>query len=147
MLYEVRGDLLAASPIVIAHGCNCRGVMGAGIARQIREAYPAVYEHYRRACREGSFRPGTCQLVWVEPGRAVANLASQDGYGRTGVHANPFWIGEAVRELKERLRRERLGEFAISRIGCSLGGLDWARDVRPLLVGAARDIDIYVYSR
>lgn len=28
----------------IIHGCNCQNTMGSGIARQIREKYPAAYE-------------------------------------------------------------------------------------------------------
>lgn len=39
MLKEFRGDLLVAPHRVIAHGCNLVGVMGAGIAKAIREAY------------------------------------------------------------------------------------------------------------
>lgn len=28
---------------VLVHGCNCQNVMGAGVARQIREVFPAAY--------------------------------------------------------------------------------------------------------
>ena len=36
MIYEVKKDLLTSEGI-IAHQANCRGVMGAGVAKQIKE--------------------------------------------------------------------------------------------------------------
>ena len=32
----------------LAHGCNCLGSMGAGIATGFRDRYPAMYAEYRR---------------------------------------------------------------------------------------------------
>lgn len=41
------GDLLAQRGILV-HGCNCMGVMGAGVADLIRRKYPAAYKAYKR---------------------------------------------------------------------------------------------------
>jgi len=48
----VSGDLFANASSVqaFAHGCNCAGAMGAGIAVGFRTRYPAMYEEYRRRC-------------------------------------------------------------------------------------------------
>ena len=43
------GDLLEAAEPVIVHGCNAQGSMGAGVARAIRDRYPAAYAAYRAA--------------------------------------------------------------------------------------------------
>lgn len=44
----IKGDLIKHAQggnfNIIAHGCNCHNTMGSGIARQIREQYPAAYE-------------------------------------------------------------------------------------------------------
>ena len=45
------GDLLQASVDIIAHGCNCQQIMGAGIAKYISQIYPEV----RRADRHFLF--------------------------------------------------------------------------------------------
>ena len=39
MLKERKGNLLQADTPMIAHQVNCQGVMGAGIARQIRKDF------------------------------------------------------------------------------------------------------------
>lgn len=48
MLIHRKGNLIdlaeAGEFDVIVHGCNCLNTMGAGIAREIRERYPAAYE-------------------------------------------------------------------------------------------------------
>ena len=35
---------------IICHQVNCQGVMGSGIAKQVREKYPNVYNSYKKAC-------------------------------------------------------------------------------------------------
>ena len=47
--YYKNKSLLDLSPnIVICHQVNCQGVMGAGIAKQIRARWPEVYEDYKK---------------------------------------------------------------------------------------------------
>ncbi len=45
---RIEGDLIRLANLghfdVIIHGCNCFCTMGAGIAKAIREQYPAAYE-------------------------------------------------------------------------------------------------------
>ena len=47
MLKQVQGCLLSLARAgefdIVVHGCNCFCVMGAGIAKQIREEYPEAY--------------------------------------------------------------------------------------------------------
>src|SRR5262249_34840272 len=49
----VSGDLFdnAHDAQAFAHGCNCQGSMGAGIAKTFRSRYPEMYEEYRRRCK------------------------------------------------------------------------------------------------
>src|SRR5262245_45723785 len=49
----VAGDLFTNAHAVqaFAHGCNCQGSMGAGIATGFRDRYPAMYEQYRARCK------------------------------------------------------------------------------------------------
>lgn len=50
MIKIVKGDILQASEDIIGHQVNCQGVMGAGLAKQIRNKYPHVYDEYRKLC-------------------------------------------------------------------------------------------------
>ena len=49
----IAGDLFAnrVGAQALAHGCNCPGSMGAGIAVGFRDRYPEMYAEYRRRCK------------------------------------------------------------------------------------------------
>lgn len=54
MIKERKGDLLQADTPMIAHQVNCQGVMGAGIARQIRKDFLTAgqYREYQQLCKK-----------------------------------------------------------------------------------------------
>ena len=51
MIKIVDGDLLQANIPLIAHQTNCLGVMGAGIAKAIKNKWPDVYTQYKDLCK------------------------------------------------------------------------------------------------
>src|SRR5207248_2480180 len=82
----VKGDLFANrhKAQAQAHGCNCRGSMGAGIATGFRGRYPQMYEEYRRRCKAQprDFNLGDAWLWKAEGPPWVFNLGTQEGYWR-----------------------------------------------------------------
>ena len=62
---EVRGDiitLLKEKKIdVLIHGCNCMGIMGKGLAKQIKETFPEAY----KIIKKGNY-PGMINAVLIE---------------------------------------------------------------------------------
>ena len=46
MIHHVKGNLLDSNCDYICHQVNCQGVMNSGVAKQIREKWPEVYESY-----------------------------------------------------------------------------------------------------
>jgi O-acetyl-ADP-ribose deacetylase (regulator of RNase III) len=82
----IKSDLFSTLDDYIAHGVNCIGVMGAGVARTIKEKYPKAYEDYVEFCR-GKNKPGLLGLVKasVQPdGKVILNCFTQEMYGRDG---------------------------------------------------------------
>ena len=58
------GDIFATLGVsAFAHGCNCAGAMGKGIAVSFRERWPKMYEEYRRRCKAGEFKLGDV-FIW-----------------------------------------------------------------------------------
>jgi O-acetyl-ADP-ribose deacetylase (regulator of RNase III) len=125
----VAGDLFAGAhrPAVLAHGCNCQGSMGAGIAVQFRERYPAMYEAYRAMCQASprQFNPGDAWL-WREDGEPrVFNLATQERYWRG--RATYEWLESALRAMREQADAEDVTRLAMPRVGAGPGGLSWTK--------------------
>lgn len=143
MLFEVEGDVFNSPLQVMAHGVNCRGTMGKGIALSVKLCYPAAFKAYRAKYAKEGWHPGDVQIVKLGE-RWVANCATQEGYAPY-YGATPEAIETALGKLIELLKKEGLKSFAMPRIGCSLGGLTWG-EVRPIIEKLATDFDIYVYS-
>lgn len=58
----IKGNILkifesSPEPMVMAHGCNCQGAFGSGIAGQIRNAFQEVYLDYARYVRFSGLTP------------------------------------------------------------------------------------------
>lgn len=146
------GDLMEADEIAIAHGCNCQGMMGAGVARLVRAKYPDAYDAYKRACDNGMFRVGAALPVWntpdVVPDRLVYNLGTQRF---PGSDATAWGVFLSFANLAEHAYTIALHEVAIPRIGAGIGGLNWNHDVEPAINEAIRrsshpNLSVIVYG-
>lgn len=143
MIEEVTGDLFVSHLPALAHGCNCRGVMGAGIARQFAEFWPSMYFEYRRRCDHGEFGLGSVMTYRTASGLVVFNLGTQLDPGPT---ASLDAVGESVSSMVRQAKDMSLPAIGMPRIGCGIGGLDW-RDVRSMLqLCAVPQVRLVVYT-
>ena len=125
----VSGDLFDNEHEVraFAHGCNCQGSMGAGVAKSFRARYPQMFEEYRRRCKAEPrlFNLGECWL-WEAEGRPwVFNLGTQEGFWRS--RASYEAIETALGEMRRQADAEGITSIAIPRIGVGFGGLSWKK--------------------
>jgi O-acetyl-ADP-ribose deacetylase (regulator of RNase III) len=97
-----QGDLFADEAIsALAHGCNCTGSMGRGIAVEFRKRWPDTYNAYRAECKVGRLRPGTV-FVWDAPDRTIFKLATQPRPGPSAkLEFVDVSINEAVRSTSQ----------------------------------------------
>lgn len=112
------GDLVRSDELTIAHGCNTAGVMGAGIAKQIREEIPQAYFEY---INEMPHPLGSAQYVWTGT-RSVFNLMTQR---QPGPDARYGAITMAFANMAEIMYHQGLDRVAIPRIACGIGALVW----------------------
>lgn len=59
-----------------AHGCNCAGAMGKGIALDFKVRFPKMYEEYKVRCKNGTFSLGDV-FVYSSPPFTVFNLGHE----------------------------------------------------------------------
>jgi len=67
--------------IVIPHCCNNLGVMGAGVAKSLKEKWPSITFNYMAAMKEHGLKNWLGELFFehVEDDICVANMIGQDG--------------------------------------------------------------------
>lgn len=122
----VTGNLFDfADTHAIAHGVNCMGVMGAGIAAEFARRYPEMRAYYSHVCRMRALHPGT-MLPWMESNyyeqreQHVLNCASQF---LPGAEARLDFLSRSL-SLAAAYCNARGLKLAIPEIGCGIGGLD-----------------------
>lgn len=129
------GDIFKVEGVTsYAHGCNCLGSMGKGIALQFKSKFPAMYRTYRQICQRGKYRPGDVYDYDYGNGH-IYNLATQVGVGRC---AKLEYIKEAVRNMCERAVADNVEAIALPAIGAGIGGLKW-KDVKNVISEIADD--------
>ena len=85
MITFKQGNLLESNCDIICHQVNCKGVMGAGIAKQIKDKWSNVYIEYKDFVIINKYNRnkllGCCYPVKVNAYQYVMNLFCQDNYG------------------------------------------------------------------
>lgn len=123
----VKGDLLQATEDIICHQVNAQGVMGAGLATEIKKQYPEAFERYRELClreNKGKHLLGTCQIVKSKD-KYIANIFGQHKFGRNGVFTEMDALKKAFYSLKIRAQKYNLSVAIPYKFGCGLAGGDW----------------------
>lgn len=147
------GNLLNTNINIIAHQVNCQGVMGAGVAKQIKEKYPAVYKDYRRLCEDTSNKMdllGTCLISIEKENKMICNLFGQYNYGRNGTYTNTSYLSSAILLMINMLEQiynikdKTHPQLVIAipyKIGCGLGGGNW-EEVKTIFENIERSYNV-----
>jgi O-acetyl-ADP-ribose deacetylase (regulator of RNase III) len=126
-IHYLSGDLFANEhhAQALAHGCNCQGAMGAGIAVEFRRRYPAMYAEYRRRCKAipRQFNVGDVFLWKSESQPWVLNLATQEHY--RGMRATYAGVEQALTAMRALADAEGIRGIGLPRLGAGHGGLAW----------------------
>lgn len=145
------GDVLNSGEPAIAHGCNTVGVMGAGIAKQVRQEHPEAFHVYANACDMGRFRLGSALPVFSSPaghpGVWIYNLGTQRQPGRD---ASTWGVFLSFANMAEDTAVRKIDRVAIPRIGCGIGGLTWTEveaNIEPAIeLSSNPNLTIVVYD-
>lgn len=132
-------DILGNSPFsldYIVQQVNCKGVMGAGLAKQIRARWPGIYAPYVEICRNKGTQAMGTMFPYATPdnGPTICNCFAQDGYGRDRQYTSYEHLRESLRQVKEyaSVPKYFLGTRIPESIGiphglgCGLAGGDWS---------------------
>lgn len=125
----VKGDLIRMAKEgqfdVIVHGCNCFQTMGAGIARQVAEAFPEALAADKETVWGHRDKLGSCSRAIITRGLTqfvIVNGYTQFRYGRCGIKVRGFAVKAIMASVKKLYSGRRI---AYPKIGCGLGGGEW----------------------
>ena len=131
------GNLLDVTTGVLVHGCNARGVMGAGVAKAVKARYPGAYAAYHHAYEECGLSVGQVIAYPVPNGNGslelvIANAIIQDGYGTDRRQVDYAGVERAFVQVEHIARTFGFQDVHFPLIGCGLAGGDW-RVIEPII--------------
>ena len=128
-----KGDLVRKAQAgefdVLVHGCNCFCTMGAGIAKTIKQAFPAAYQADLATPAGDKAKLGTYSTAQVEvevEGKRLTIVNAYTQYQWRGPGPNVDY--EAIRQVFSRIKQAFAGQrIGYPAIGAGLAGGDWTR--------------------
>lgn len=121
----IRGDVTLGNEEVMAHGCNCRGAFGSGVAAAVKNKWPEVVKEYKEFVSVEKL--GQIQQVLTESGKIIVNMFTQLNYGRSGIFVDYGAIENCFKLLREWAEWEGVKAIGIPMIGAGLAGGDWKK--------------------
>jgi hypothetical protein len=119
----IEGDVLSIEKGIAVHFCNIEGIMGSGLAKQVKRKYPSVNIRYVDSQRN----PGSFTLCNPRPDFYVCNMITQDLQGK-GTRMD--WVEQGLKNLNNFLQTSTIyqkhpndGSFLYFpySVGCGLG--------------------------
>lgn len=124
----INQDILTVESGVICQQVNCQGVMGSGLAKQIRDKWPNVYSSYiafSNRWNNDFQRLGSVNLVHISEKLIIANCFGQLNYGYDGKRYTDYAaLNDCFCFLSSR-RELDLDIYFPYLLGCDRGGADW----------------------
>lgn len=138
-----RGDIFKIDGVKnYAHGCNCAGAMGKGIAIQFKKRFPIMYKRYKELCDSGAFSLGDVFLYDYGSGY-VFNLGTQISWK---TKAEIKAIEQCLEKMLAIAVDKRISKIGLPKIGSGLGGLNWL-DVKEVIERTSnkyKNIELFV---
>lgn len=112
-------------PRLLLHVVNCQGVMGSGIAKEIKERIPDAFSVYSATHDSGELKLGS-----ISTSSGVVNMAAQINYGRGHRQLNYGALASCLHQVSERISwtkeyMDATKVFVPYLIGCDRAGGDW----------------------
>jgi O-acetyl-ADP-ribose deacetylase (regulator of RNase III) len=142
MINTNSGNALDIKKGVIIHGCNSHGIMGSGIALEIKKRWPKVFDIYLQKWQEvrSNGQPhlplGSFTWAQVDENKYIVNAITQKDMGRDPkrLYVNYEALENAFASLLTSELSEQIKLYGVHfpLIGCGLGNGKWS-EVEPLI--------------
>ncbi len=129
MLKEIKGNLLNACEDVIAHQVNCKGVMGAGVAKQIKQNLMTTdsFSEYCNLCKTMSANVLLGSNHWCKAynGKDIVNMFGEDIPTGKKLDTNYNALNSCLLLLMKKAKEHSKSIALPGYLGCGLAGGDW----------------------
>ncbi|MDD0847698.1 macro domain-containing protein [Campylobacter sp. 46490-21] len=126
MLEIKRGNIFTSKAQTIVNTVNCEGVMGAGIAFELRLRHPKMFKKYKEFCKQNAIKIGT---LWIY------NLSKDENANYAKILAFPTktswklpskeeYLHAGLSKFIKTYEEKGIESIAFPLLGASRGGID-----------------------
>lgn len=143
MIRFTKGNIFTSDTEAIVNPVNCVGVMGKGLALELKKRFPDNFEEYKKACEAKLLSPGkmlTYEASKDTSPRYVINFPTKDHWRQA---SKLVYVESGLISLRDEIKRLGIKSIALPALGCGLGGLDWEL-VKPAIEIILDDVECEV---
>lgn len=145
---EIKGNIFKAKTQAIVNPVNIMGIMGAGIALQVKKKFPEVFESYKKACYDKSIINRGYHVYRIRDQdnlEYIINLPTKKHYFEMSDY---FSIEKSIETLISIIYSMEIRSISIPALGCGCGGLNWniVRTIIKSKMEILENVSIYLYS-
>src|SRR5882672_1596604 len=129
MITYVRGNIFESPAQTLVNTVNTVGVMGRGVAVEFKRLYPEMFKAYREHCERGDLAIGRLFFYRTEH-KSVLNFPTKKHWRQP---SRPEYIEEGLKTFAQTYERVGIHSVAFPALGCGNGGLDFEKQVQPLM--------------
>lgn len=122
--------------------------MGKGLAKEFKKLSKEAFEDYRSRCERGELKPGVLFVHRLPGGRQILHFPTKNHW-RAKSRLEDVEAG--LLSLKDEWDQLGITSLSLPALGCGLGGLDWSKEVSPLIesiFGATdRQLEVFPFGR
>ena len=146
---EINGNLLQMAKEgvfdVIAHGANCKQVMGRGIALQIKKQFPDVYQKDYQDIRTPTQRWGDYTAFTYDNDKKLLHVFNLYTQYNPGPDLDYTALELSLKKLAKNIKPN--SKIGLPQIGCGIGGGNWLK-VKEIIqrVLSEYDVTVVIYN-
>lgn len=141
MLMYVQQDIFKSPAQVIVNTVNTVGVMGKGIAKRYKEIYPDMYKQYQKFCEQHLLDIGKL-WIYKSDTKWILNFPTKKHWRQP---SKIEYVEQGLKKFVETYEEKGITSVSFPQLGCGNGGLDWEKEVRPLMEKYLKDLPIDVF--
>ncbi|UPV77787.1 macro domain-containing protein [Bacillus rugosus] len=141
MITYVKQDIFESPAQVLVNTVNTVGVMGKGIAKRFKQIYPEMFEQYQYFCETKNLDIGK---LWIYKSnhKWILNFPTKKHWRSP---SKIEYIEEGLKKFVETYEEKGINSISFPLLGCGNGGLDWEKEVKPLMEKYLRPLPIEVF--
>lgn len=146
----IDGNIFDCTENIICHQTNCQGVMGHGIALQVKNRFPMVYHMYNRYCIEmaddkrSMLGEALILMTDLKENKYIANIFGQLNFGE-GLQTDYDRLKHGLEQVHTFAKNNSLSVAIPYKIGCGLANGDWDTVYKSIQEVFCDDVPVTIY--